>query len=151
MKLMRFKSKNSRPARKNIGLILAGAALIAILLATTGQSRPALGPLTNYPAAKRTPPDSVDQQTGLIVAPGFDIVKSTCVRCHSPKLITSKRATRAGWIATIRWMQQSQGLQDLGRAEPVIVEYLAKNYPLQNTGRRPPLQNINWYKLEPDH
>jgi hypothetical protein len=91
--------------------------------------------------------DSLDKQTGLIIAPGYSLVKTNCVRCHSPKLITDKRATRDGWQATIRWMQQTQGLWDLGKAEPEILDYLAKNYAPTNEGRRPPLKNIQWYKL----
>jgi hypothetical protein len=132
-----------------ISLFLSATVLAIILVATSGESQSAtkLG-LTSYQAAKGfVPKDSLDKQTGLIIAPGFSIVKSTCVRCHSPKLITGKRATRDGWIATIRWMQKNQGLWDLGKDEAVIVDYLAKNYPLQNTGRRSALQNIKWYKL----
>jgi hypothetical protein len=91
--------------------------------------------------------DSVDQKTGLIIAPGFAVVSTTCVRCHSPKLITAKRATREGWLATIRWMQQTQGLWDLGPQEPVILDYLAKNYAPTNEGRRPLLKTTEWYKL----
>ncbi|RDC65202.1 hypothetical protein AHMF7616_03832 [Adhaeribacter pallidiroseus] len=81
------------------------------------------------------------------MAPGFAVVSTTCVRCHSPKLITEKRATREGWLATIRWMQQTQGLWDLGPQEPVILDYLAKNYAPKNEGRRPLLKNTEWYKL----
>ncbi len=91
--------------------------------------------------------DSLDQKTGLIIAPGFAVVSTTCVRCHSPKLITEKRATREGWLATIRWMQQTQGLWDLGPQEPVILDYLAKNYAPKNRGRRPLLKTTEWYKL----
>ena len=91
--------------------------------------------------------DSLDKDTGLILAPGYTLVKTNCIRCHSPKLITDKRATRDGWQATIRWMQQTQGLGDLGKAEPEILEYLAKHYAPTDEGRRPPLKNIKWYKL----
>ncbi|GAB3526402.1 hypothetical protein GCM10027443_01500 [Pontibacter brevis] len=130
-------------------LALSSTVLAVTVLAGTRQSRPHSGlPSTDLQKINITvPADSLDQQTGLIVAPGLDVVKRTCVSCHSPKLITDKRASRDGWIATIRWMQQNQGLWDLGKDEAVIVDYLAKNYPLQNTGRRPPLQNIKWYKL----
>ena len=92
--------------------------------------------------------DSLDATTGLVLAPGFTTVKENCLRCHSPKLITAKRASREGWLSTIRWMQQTQGLGDLGSAEPVILDYLAKHYAPTQTGRRPALQNIEWYKLE---
>ena len=92
--------------------------------------------------------DSIDAATGLVQAPGLTNVKENCLRCHSPKLITAKRATREGWLTTIRWMQQNQGLGDLGTAESVILDYLAKHYAPTQTGRRPALKNVVWYKLE---
>jgi len=93
-------------------------------------------------------PDSLDATTGLVLAPGFTTVKENCLRCHSPKLITTKRATREGWLTTIRWMQQTQGLGDLGSAEPVILDYLTNHYARTQTGRRPALQVAEWYKLQ---
>jgi len=130
-------------------LLISGTFLIVLLTSAGGQTRPEVKRrLINYQKEKvNFSGDSLDVQTGLLIAPGFSIVKSTCVRCHSPKLITSKRANRAGWLATIRWMQESQGLEDLGKKEPLILDYLAKNYPLRNTGRRQPLPDFNWYKL----
>ncbi|MGV3640359.1 MAG: hypothetical protein ACO1NZ_07570 [Adhaeribacter sp.] len=93
--------------------------------------------------------DSLDAQTGLVLAPGWQVVKNNCVRCHSPKLITAKRATREGWEGTIRWMQQTQGLGNLGSDEKPILDYLAKHYAPTQEGRRPALKNIDWYKLNP--
>ncbi|QMU31670.1 hypothetical protein HUW48_23265 [Adhaeribacter radiodurans] len=104
-------------------------------------------PLNGSISRTETVKDSLDTKTGLVLAPGFAIISTTCVRCHSPKLITEKRATREGWLATIRWMQQTQGLWDLGKDEPVILDYLAKNYAPKNEGRRPLLKTPEWYKL----
>jgi Quinohemoprotein amine dehydrogenase A, alpha subunit, haem binding len=92
--------------------------------------------------------DSLDAQTGLVLAPGLQVVKSNCIRCHSAQLITAKRATREGWEGTIRWMQLNQGLGDLGKDEAVILDYLAKHYAPSQQGRRPPLKDIKWYRLE---
>jgi len=80
-----------------------------------------------------------DPDTGLIVAPGFAEVKDNCTVCHSAALITQSRATRDGWLAMIRWMQETQRLWPLGEHEDRIVEYLAENYRPQAAGRRPPL------------
>lgn len=131
------------------GLLLGiAAALLVTVRITAGQSQPPESQLMVFPLTlTATAKDSIDKATGLIIAPGFEVVKTTCVKCHSPKLITEKRATREGWIATIRWMQHSQGLWDLGKAEPEILDYLAKNYAPQNEGRRPPLKITEWYKL----
>ncbi|MDN5216787.1 hypothetical protein QQ020_32250 [Fulvivirgaceae bacterium BMA12] len=90
----------------------------------------------------------VDDETGLIIGPGFNLVKTNCLGCHSGKLITQNRANREAWKATIRWMQQTQNLWDLGENEPKILDYLSKNYAPQQMGRRAPLQDVEWYDLQ---
>lgn len=93
--------------------------------------------------------DGIHVATGLVVDSGFVQVKATCLACHSSKLITQNRADRAGWEKMIRWMQETQNLWDLGANEGIILDYLAKHYAPQNTGRRAPLTDIEWYVLEP--
>ena len=93
--------------------------------------------------------NGVHVQTGLVFAAGFEVVRPTCTACHSAKLITQNRATKEGWLQMIRWMQEKQGLWDLGKNEPIILDYLAKYYAPQEVGRR---QNIDiaaieWYIL----
>ena len=93
--------------------------------------------------------DGIHLKTGLVYAEGFDIVRGTCTACHSAKLVTQNRATRQGWNQMIEWMQETQGLWDLGKNKTVILDYLAKNYAPKQTGRR---QNIDieeteWYIL----
>lgn len=145
---MTGKSRKIRMQRVNL-LLLVMAGLLLVVSGNASQSQPG-GQLNATPRLLKTPvvKDSIDQKTGLIIAPGFNIVSTTCIRCHSPKLITEKRATREGWVATIRWMQKTQGLWDLGKDEPVILDYLTKNYAPQNEGRRPNLKVAEWYKLE---
>ena len=70
----------------------------------------------------------VDPQTGLVIDRGYEIVKSWCTSCHSARLITQARKTREGWADSIRWMQQTQGLWDLGQHEHEILDYLSKSY-----------------------
>jgi hypothetical protein len=86
--------------------------------------------------------------TGLKAEPGFGIVAAHCLRCHSSRLVIQNRASRQGWEQLIRWMQATQGLPDLGIAEPVILDYLAAHYAPVASGRRPPLTGISWYQLE---
>lgn len=91
---------------------------------------------------------TLDSATGLKIAPGFDMVRAQCTACHSSRLILQYRATREGWKERIRWMQQKQNLWDLGENEPIILDYLSKNYgPEKKEVRREPLQPIEWYKL----
>ena len=90
----------------------------------------------------------VDPETGLIIGPGFNLVKTNCLGCHSGKLITQNKASRATWKETILWMQETQNLWDLGENEPAILDYLAKHYAPGKAGRRLPLQDIEWYELQ---
>lgn len=91
----------------------------------------------------------IDKATGLIVDKGLDIVTAHCTGCHSSKLITQFHTDRAGWLEKIRWMQQKQKLWALGDAEPVILDYLAKNYPASEVvNRRAALKGVEWYKLK---
>ena len=94
--------------------------------------------------------DGIHLATGMKFDKNFKYIKASCISCHSPKLITQNRATREGWHQMILWMQETQGLQDLGEAEPFILDYLAEHYAPENTGRRPNLdmESINWYVLE---
>ena len=83
----------------------------------------------------------LDPESRLVIAPGYDTVKTQCTVCHSAKLIIQNRADRNGWLQMIRWMQRSQGLWPLGPSEGVILDYLETNYAPTASGRRPPLPN----------
>jgi hypothetical protein len=86
--------------------------------------------------------------TGLIEADGLMTVVKNCTSCHSSKLIIQNRMNAESWNATIKWMQETQNLWDLGENQGVIVNYLVTNYPPVKKGRRENLKNIDWYVLE---
>ena len=92
--------------------------------------------------------DGIHVQSGLVVDSNFVVVKSNCTNCHSGRLIAQNRATREGWKEMIVWMQETQGLWDLGESEETILNYLALHYAPKKAGRRAPLTNIEWYELE---
>lgn len=92
--------------------------------------------------------NGIHMRTGLVEAEGLMPVVNNCTNCHSAKLITQNRMTKERWIATIRWMQETQNLWDLGANEDIIIDYLVQNYPPQKKGRRQRLNNINWYELK---
>ncbi|MEL7251343.1 MAG: hypothetical protein AAFO03_23150 [Bacteroidota bacterium] len=96
--------------------------------------------------------NGIHTPTGLVYAEGFEWLRATCTACHSAKLVTQNRATRAGWLEMIRWMQASQGLWDLGDKEKPILDYLAKHYAPEDIGRRAalPVTEIEWYILDLD-
>ncbi|MFP6834981.1 MAG: hypothetical protein VB948_02595 [Pseudomonadales bacterium] len=90
--------------------------------------------LTPAMAAERDP------MTGLIIAPGWEMVRSYCGTCHSHPLVTSQRGDTTFWLDIIRWMQRTQNLPQLyAEHERTIVAYLAANYDETDWGRRPPL------------
>ncbi|MEF3076633.1 hypothetical protein V2P20_16510 [Methylobacter sp. Wu1] len=94
---------------------------------------------------------NIDAETGLIIDQGFETVKTECTVCHSAKLIIQNRATRQGWLETIRWMQNTQGLRQLpAETEREILTYLAKNYPFKQQGRRANPVVEEWYWLNRD-
>lgn len=92
--------------------------------------------------------DGIHQPTGLIADDNLMLIIANCTGCHSAKLITQNQATREGWESIIRWMQKNQNLHDLGDNERAILDYLAEHYAPKAKGRRPPLENVDWYKLE---
>lgn len=96
--------------------------------------------------------NGIHLRTGLHDDPNLKLVIATCTSCHSAKLITQNKATREGWQSMIKWMQKTQGLPDLGKSEPRILDYLAKYYAPKETGRRKNLdvENIKWYVLNID-
>lgn len=122
-------------------------------LDTNSLSKPALAQPANRVIMSM---DSVkkDPESGLAIDPQLMLVKGQCTACHSSKLILQSHFSRDKWIERIRWMQRTQKLWDLGESEPAILNYLVKYYgPINDhfDGRREPLKDIRWYKLETSH
>lgn len=91
--------------------------------------------------------NGIHVRTGLKDAEGLMAVVNNCTNCHSAELVIQNRMDRERWIATIRWMQETQNLWNLGDNEEIIIDYLVTNYPVMNSGRRSPLTDIEWYSL----
>lgn len=91
--------------------------------------------------------DGIEQESGFIVDDYWEITAINCTSCHSGKLVTQNRASREGWESMIRWMQETQGLWDLGENEAGILDYLAKHYGTNETGRRKNLKIEEWYEI----
>ncbi len=92
--------------------------------------------------------NGIHVRTGLKEAEGLMTVVNNCTNCHSAQLVIQNRMNEERWIATIRWMQETQNLWDLGKNEEIIVNYLVSNYPPKKKGRREILTDIQWYELE---
>ncbi len=109
--------------------------------------------VTNAEAAQSTEDwnrieDGIHVRTGLKEDEGLMTVVTHCTACHSAQLVIQNRMNEERWNATIRWMQETQNLWDLGENQKVIVDYLVRNYPPTEKGRRENLKNIEWYELE---
>lgn len=92
--------------------------------------------------------NGIHLRTGFAAGDGLQLVINNCTTCHSAKLVTQNRMSKARWQSTIRWMQETQNLWDLGTNEEAIVNYLATYYAPVEKGRRQNLSNIEWYSLE---
>ena len=92
--------------------------------------------------------NGIHVRTGLVDAEGLMTVVNNCTNCHSSKIILQNRMNAERGNATIKWMQQTQNLWDLGKNQDVIVNYLVTNYPPKSKGRRENLSKIEWYALE---
>ncbi|MGX1929748.1 monoheme cytochrome C [Flagellimonas sp. 2504JD4-2] len=92
--------------------------------------------------------DGIHLRTGLVDGDGLMLVVNNCTNCHSAKLVTQNRMSKEQWSATIRWMQETQNLWDLGQHEEPIVNYLATHYAPKKEGRRKNLRDIEWYELK---
>lgn len=96
--------------------------------------------------------NGIHVKTGLKADEDLQLIIGACTSCHSAKLITQNSATRVGWKNMIVWMQETQGLPDLGDQEPRILNYLSRHYAPKEVGRRENLDlgAIEWYILNLD-
>lgn len=137
--------------------VLLGAALLALvmILLRPGYPGPEGSEGPEAPAAAAPEPgfdqveNGVHLRTGFVEGEGLMAVVTHCTACHSARLVTQNRMTREGWEQTIRWMQKTQNLWDLGENEKIILDYLAAHYAPEKKGRRQKLDNIEWYELKP--
>ena len=92
--------------------------------------------------------NGIHLRTGFAEGASLQLVINNCTTCHSAKLVTQNRMSKERWKATIRWMQETQNLWDLGANEEAIINYLATYYAPNEKGRRQNLANIEWYNLK---
>ena len=130
-----------------MSMLLAIIALGILLMAN-----PDTDTTSTYTEAEEPEEDRIENgihvRTGFVEGDGLMEVVNNCTNCHSAKLVTQNRMSKEQWEATIRWMQETQNLWDLGDNEPIIVNYLATHYAPTKKGRRQNLTDIDWYALE---
>ena len=109
-----------------------------------------ISPITQTKTVEPKIIDGKDVETGFIVDEGREVVKTNCTACHNSKIILQNQFSKEGWKELIVWMQETQGLWQLGDNEEIILNYLSKNYAPTKKGRRVPLEvkEEDWYILE---
>lgn len=95
-----------------------------------------IGCLFVAPIIQAATEPKIDTASGLVIAEHWQLVKANCTPCHSAAIVTQNRMSRETWLETIRWMQKTQGLWPLSTNEKPILDYLAKYYSPNETGRR---------------
>ncbi|WP_256260892.1 cytochrome C [Shewanella sp. NIFS-20-20] len=70
----------------------------------------------------------VDPVSGLIMAPGWEMVNYQCNACHTTLIIPQNPGNKETWRKTIQWMVDSQGLWDLSDTWEPVLDYLATHY-----------------------
>ncbi len=160
---MNSQDKFRKNARALYRLMLTYFALFTILtgLLTYLMVDPSLSafesspPIEVYEVISKVEEDDFDKiengvhlRTGFVEGEGLMLVVNNCTNCHSAKLVIQNRMSKERWVGTIRWMQETQNLWDLGNNEEAIVNYLATYYAPTEKGRRQNLTNIEWYELE---
>ncbi len=128
-------------------VLLGGLLLVWLYLLPGGEAAVAEAP-GDEPGFDQVE-NGIHLRTGFADGEGLMAVVTNCTACHSAKLVTQNRMTREGWEQTIRWMQQTQNLWDLGANEAIILDYLAAHYAPEKKGRRQNLTDIEWYELQP--
>ncbi len=70
----------------------------------------------------------VDKASGLIMAPGWEMVKGQCNACHTSLIVAQNSGNREQWRETIQWMVDTQGLWDLSDTWDPVLDYLSTYY-----------------------
>lgn len=79
----------------------------------------------------------LDPESGLVMAPGWEMVRAHCSGCHSTQLVTQQRGNKKQWRELIRWMQEEQNLWRIpDPSEETILDYLATYYATPKVRRR---------------
>lgn len=140
----------NKKGRNIIVVIMLIAMLFGVLFVKTKKDHHKSKTATSNPVLQKEGIENgIHVLTGLKEGEGLNMVIANCTGCHSAKIITQNRMDRAHWNETIKWMQETQNLWDLGENQEVIVNYLVTNYPIiENKGRRSNLNHVEWYELE---
>jgi mono/diheme cytochrome c family protein len=115
----------------------------ALTLLTAGPRREVLAAQTESsaqtePSTQTQPPSPIPSaEASLPNGPGKEIVLRACVKCHSLKVTTSKRATEDEWATSVNTMVNRGAVLSDDEVDEVI-DYLSKNFkPVESDQKQP--------------
>ncbi|WP_394750360.1 monoheme cytochrome C [Spongiimicrobium salis] len=132
-----------------IGIIFIGA--LYLQQRTSGIPKldtPEESILLKIPSEELQIENGIHTPTGFKNGTGLTQVIQNCTNCHSSALVIQNKMSREAWGSTIKWMQETQNLWDLGEDEAIILDYLATYYAPDQKGRRENLSDVDWYELK---
>jgi mono/diheme cytochrome c family protein len=91
------------------------------------QTQPQTQPPTQPPTQTQTQAQTQSAEPTLPNGPGKDIVLRACVKCHSLKITTSKRASEDEWATSVNNMVNRGAVLSDDEIDEVI-DYLSKNF-----------------------
>lgn len=140
---------DAKALESKTGTTLAFVASIAcalMFIAGAGEKKVEVVPAARAPAVEPSPttapdgassPFAIDDKTGFVKAPGWELVAANCTACHSSKLVIQNRGDRQYWKDLIVWMQKTQNLWPFApEVEETVLGYLSTHYGAKAGQRR---------------
>ncbi len=70
-----------------------------------------------------------DEFEGLAAGAGQEEVLIYCSACHSTRIVQQQGMNREGWIETLEWMVEEQGMSEIEEPDlTLVLDYLSKSY-----------------------
>jgi cytochrome c5 len=129
-----------RAKQNAIGPLLARVLLpgwLALALLTVDTRYATLAAQTETQAQPQTQTKPQSAEPPLPDGPGKDVVLRACVKCHTLKVITSKRATDDEWASSVNNMVNRGAVLSDDEIDEVI-DYLSKNFKPAESGQKQP-------------
>ena len=94
------------------GLVAAAVSIAAVAAGSTGSE------------------DEEEHEFGALVAGrGAEETFIYCTSCHSEMIVAQQGLTRDGWIESLEWMVEEQGMEEIEEPDyGLVIDYLATNY-----------------------
>lgn len=104
--------------------------LAVLLVGGTALAADAPSPFLTRPGA-----GAPEQSAALPPGEGRDEVEGLCSACHSIRMVTQQRLSRARWDELLDWMVAEQGMPELdAETREKVLDYLADHLSPKSSG-----------------